>query len=64
MKYINLVTLIFITAKLIDLITWSWLLVLSPTIIYIWLWVLLLAAYGFLVAVKTFIDLDDLKSKK
>ncbi|WNW29487.1 hypothetical protein RP299_03980 [Lactobacillus johnsonii] len=46
MKFLAIVlTIIFVVARIMNLITWSWWLVLSPALIYcaVWLLVLLIA---------------------
>lgn len=48
----NIITLIFITAKVFGFISWSWWLVFSPTLIVFGLLVLLLAILGIVTYVE------------
>ena len=50
MNFFDVLTTIFVVLKLTGLITWPWLWVLSPTLIVIAIWLVLVAVGTFLVS--------------
>lgn len=50
--FLSILTIIFVVAKLLGLIQWSWLLVFAPTLIGIGLWILLMVVALVIVAVS------------
>lgn len=50
--FLSILTIIFVIAKLLGLIQWSWLLVFAPTLIGIGLWILLMVVALVIVAVS------------
>jgi len=56
MSFLNTLTLIFIVLKLVHVITWSWGLVLLPTISYIIGYILF---FGLIIALKIWAELQS-----
>lgn len=48
MWIINALTLVFVTAKLFGVIDWSWWLVVSPTLIHVVLWIIVVTTFAYL----------------
>jgi len=56
-SFLGLLTIVFITLKLCNIIVWSWWLVLSPIWIPIALVLIVLVVFGILVCVTAIVDI-------